>query len=75
MAGMESLMERIRFKQAESSIKTLSDTSKVVRIAMADRRHSLDTQDKSILRSCLDTLQVSSDLLSALCSDWLIFYC
>ena len=48
--AMEALMERIRFKQAENSQKSLADTSKIVRMSMADRRHSLDTNDKSMLR-------------------------
>ena len=49
---MEALMERVRFKQAaaENSGKSLADTSKMVRMNMADRRHSLDTVDKAILR-------------------------
>ena len=49
--AMEALMERIRFKQtSENNQKSLGDTSKIVRMNMADRRHSLDTTDKSILR-------------------------
>jgi len=58
-------MERIRFKQtSENNQKSLGDTSKIVRMNMADRRHSLDTTDKSILRSCLDTLQSSISVRS-----------
>ena len=41
---MEGLMERIRVKSDQQ--KTLLDTAKSLRIAMADKRHSLDSQDK-----------------------------
>lgn len=43
-------MEKIRAKAVENPQRTLLDSSKTVRINMADRRHSLDTVDKSILR-------------------------
>ena len=62
--AMEALMERIRFKQAEVSQKSLAETSKLVRMSMADRRHSLDINDKAVLRSCLDTLQSSISVRS-----------
>jgi len=57
MSSMEALMERIRGKVDQQ--KTLLDTAKAVRIGMADKRHSLDIQDKEIFRKCLDTLQSS----------------
>ena len=60
---MEALMEKIRFKQADSQ-RSLSDSSKQVRMSMADRRHSLDINDKAILRSCLDVLQSSISVQS-----------
>ena len=41
---MEGMMERIRVKSDQQ--KTLLDTAKSLRIAMADKRHSLDSQDK-----------------------------
>ena len=47
---MENLMEKIRAKAVENPQRTLMDTSKIVRINMADRKHSLDTVDKGILR-------------------------
>ena len=47
---MENLMEKIRAKAVENPQRTLIDTSKTVRISMADRKHSLDTVDKGILR-------------------------
>ena len=47
---MENLMEKIRAKAVENPQRTLMDTSKTVRINMADRKHSLDTVDKGILR-------------------------
>ena len=56
-------MEKIRFKQADSQ-RSLSDSSKQVRMSMADRRHSLDINDKAILRSCLDVLQSSISVQS-----------
>ena len=43
---MEGMMERIRVKSDQQ--KTLLDTAKSLRIAMADKRHSLDSQDKVI---------------------------
>ena len=43
-------MEKIRAKAVENPQRTLMDTSKIVRINMADRKHSLDTVDKGILR-------------------------
>jgi len=55
-------MERIRSKS--DSLKSLADSSKIVRMGMADRRHSLDTNDKAVLRSCLDTLQASISVRS-----------
>jgi len=55
-------MEKIRSKA--DSLKSLADTSKMVRMGMADRRHSLDITDKAILRSCLDTLQTSISVRS-----------
>jgi hypothetical protein len=42
--NMEALMERIRGRADQ--MRTLADTAKVVRIGLADRRHSLDIQDK-----------------------------
>ena len=60
---MEALMEKIRFKQADSQ-RSLADSSKQVRMSMADRRHSLDINDKAILRSCLDVLQSSISVRS-----------
>ena len=60
---MEALMEKIRFKQADSQ-RSLADSSKQVRMSMADRRHSLDINDKAILRSCLDVLQSSISVKS-----------
>eukprot|EP00090_Calanus_glacialis_P040316 TRINITY_DN7026_c0_g1_i1.p1 TRINITY_DN7026_c0_g1~~TRINITY_DN7026_c0_g1_i1.p1 ORF type:complete len:1050 (-),score=275.98 TRINITY_DN7026_c0_g1_i1:749-3898(-) len=59
---MEALMERIRSKS--DSLKSLTDSSKTVRMGMADRRHSLDTNDKAVLRACLDTLQTSISVRS-----------
>ena len=56
-------MEKIRFKQSDNQ-RSLADTSKQVRMSMADRRHSLDINDKSILRSCLDVLQSSISVKS-----------
>ena len=47
---MENLMEKIRAKAVENPHRTLLDSSKTVRISMADRKHSLDTVDKGILR-------------------------
>ena len=47
---MENLMEKIRAKAVANPQRTLMDTSKTVRINMADRKHSLDTVDKGILR-------------------------
>ena len=47
---MENLMEKIRAKEVENPHRTLIDSSKTVRISMADRKHSLDTVDKGILR-------------------------
>jgi len=55
-------MEKIRSKA--DSTKSLVDSSKVVRMGMADRRHSLDTNDKTVLRACLDTLQTSISVRS-----------
>jgi len=55
-------MERIRSKA--DSTKSLVDSSKIVRMGMADRRHSLDTNDKAVLRACLDTLQTSISVKS-----------
>jgi len=55
-------MEKIRSKA--DSLRSLTDTSKIVRMRMADRRHSLDINDKSILRNCLDTLQSSISVRS-----------
>ncbi|XP_023337527.1 mediator of RNA polymerase II transcription subunit 1 isoform X2 [Eurytemora carolleeae] len=60
---MEGMMERIRVKSDQQ--KTLLDTAKSLRIAMADKRHSLDSQDKEIFRKCLDTLQSSISVRSA----------
>jgi len=57
MSSMEALMERIRSRVDLS--KTLLDTAKTVRIGLADKRHSLDIEDKEIYRSCLDKLQAS----------------
>eukprot|EP00092_Neocalanus_flemingeri_P076564 GFUD01094984.1.p1 GENE.GFUD01094984.1~~GFUD01094984.1.p1 ORF type:complete len:1073 (+),score=247.31 GFUD01094984.1:71-3220(+) len=59
---MEALMERIRSKS--DSLKSLTDSSKVVRMGMADRRHSLDVNEKAVLRACLDTLQTSISVRS-----------
>jgi len=55
-------MERLRGKVDQS--KTLLDTAKSVRIGMADKRHSLDIQDKEIVRKCLDTVQSSISVRS-----------
>jgi len=55
-------MERIRSKS--DTQKSLADSSKIVRMGMADRRHSLDTNDKAVLRACLDTLQTSISVRS-----------
>ncbi len=41
---MEALMERIRNRADQ--MRGLSDTAKSVRMGLADRRHSLDIQDK-----------------------------
>jgi len=55
-------MERIRAKA--DSQKSLADTSKIVRMGMANRGHSLDINDKAVLRGCLDTLQDSISVRS-----------
>jgi len=55
-------MEKIRSKS--DSMRSLVDSSKIVRMGMADRRHSLDTNDKGVLRACLDTLQTSISVRS-----------
>jgi mediator of RNA polymerase II transcription subunit 1 len=59
---MEALMERLRAKA--DSQKSLVDTSKIVRMGMANRSHSLDIVDKAVLRGCLDTLQDSISVRS-----------
>ena len=55
---MENLMEKIRAKAVANPQRTLMDTSKTVRINMADRKHSLDTVDKGILRKVKDLVLV-----------------
>jgi len=55
--GEEALMEKIRAKAGD--MKSLAETAKIIRMGMADRRHSLDINDKAIFRTCLDTLQSS----------------
>lgn len=55
--GEEALMEKLRAKAAD--MKSLAETAKIIRMGMADRRHSLDINDKAIFRTCLDTLQSS----------------
>jgi len=55
-------MEKLRAKA--DSQKTLADTSKIVRMGMANRGHSLDINDKAVLRGCLDTLQDSISVRS-----------
>jgi len=56
-------MEKIRGR-AEVGKSLENCTAKMVRMGMADRRHSLDIQDKSVLRSCLDTLQSNMSVRS-----------
>merc|ERR1712059_65846 len=60
--SMEALMEKIRGRA--DNMRSLTDTCKVIRMGMADRRHSLDIQDKAVLRSCLDGLQSSISVRS-----------
>jgi len=55
-------MEKLRAKA--DGQKTLADTSKIVRMGMANRGHSLDINDKAVLRGCLDTLQDSISVRS-----------
>lgn len=56
-------MERIRSRADQ--MRGLADTAKAVRMGLADRRHSLDIQDKEIFQKCLDSLQTSISVRSA----------
>ena len=48
MAQLEALMEKLRSKADNS--KSMSETAKAVRMRMAEQKHSLDINDKAILR-------------------------
>ncbi|KAF7992682.1 hypothetical protein HCN44_005026 [Aphidius gifuensis] len=50
---MELLMEKLRSKS--SAFKSLVETAKNLRMAMLDKRFSIDSVEKGQLQKCLDT--------------------
>ncbi|XP_012282760.1 mediator of RNA polymerase II transcription subunit 1 [Orussus abietinus] len=59
---MELLMEKLRSKA--STFKSFMETAKNLRMAMLDKRFSLDSVEKNQLQKCLDTLQHSIKVTS-----------
>ncbi|XP_043245650.1 mediator of RNA polymerase II transcription subunit 1-like [Amphibalanus amphitrite] len=52
---VEMLMEKLRAKS--SNIRTLQESSKNLRLALMDKRQTVDSADRAQLQKCLDQLQ------------------